>query len=136
MRGNFWGGQRLTYRRRCDAIQMSPMHESQDQAELRPRSRTVEALPEEVLEEILRRVPPIIRLPRPGTRCPFTGLSRTGLTEIIAPCKRNGYKPPVPVSPHKRNERVHRGVYLIPAARLFRYLLAVDVPHTNRDIEL
>ena len=75
------------------------------------------------LENILRRVPPIIRLPRPKERCPYTGLSRTGLVELVSPCQRNGYRPPVPVAPLKRNERVRRGVYLIPAERIFRHLL-------------
>ena len=78
---------------------------------------------EQQLERILRRVPPLLRLPRPGGRCPYTSLPRTSLVEIVAPCARNRYRPPVPVAPLKRNERVRRGVYLIPAERLFRYLL-------------
>ena len=48
------------------------------------------------LERILSRVPPIMSLPPAKGRCPWTGQSRTGLLELVAPCERNGFKPPVP----------------------------------------
>jgi hypothetical protein len=36
-----------------------------------------------------------LRLPRPGTRCPVTGLSRSYLNLLVLPCEQNGHKPPV-----------------------------------------
>lgn len=50
---------------------------------------------EEQLARILAKVPPILRLPPPGARCPYSQLSRTGLSELVAPTARNGGKPPV-----------------------------------------
>ena len=95
-----------------------PVHRHPDPC----RERTETEIEAE-LHRLLSRVPPILRLPRPGSRCPYTGLARTSLVELIAPCPRNHHRPPVPVVPLKRNERARRGVYLIPAERLFRYLL-------------
>jgi len=34
--------------------------------------------------------PEFIRLPKPGTRCPWTGLSRGKMNQIVLPCKENG----------------------------------------------
>jgi hypothetical protein len=39
--------------------------------------------------------PEFIRLPPPGVRCPFTGLSRSALNELILPTEANGSSPPV-----------------------------------------
>ncbi len=39
--------------------------------------------------------PEFIRLPPPGKRCTYTGLSRSGMNNLILPCAVNGYKPPV-----------------------------------------
>ena len=40
--------------------------------------------------------PPLtIRLPRTGTPCPHTGLSRTALNKLILPCPENDFLPPV-----------------------------------------
>ena len=43
---------------------------------------------ERALDKILQRVPPILRLPRPRERCPYTGLSRTGMVGLVSPCQR------------------------------------------------
>jgi len=40
-------------------------------------------------------VPEFTRLPKPGTLCPYTGLSRSALNMLILPCRQNGNKPPV-----------------------------------------
>ena len=40
-------------------------------------------------------VPEFIRLPRVGTECPFTGLKRSKLNELILPNTLNGGHPPV-----------------------------------------
>jgi hypothetical protein len=39
--------------------------------------------------------PEFLRLPPPGVRCPFTGLSRSALNELILPTRANDFKPPV-----------------------------------------
>lgn len=39
--------------------------------------------------------PEWIRLPRKGHRCPYSGLSRSSLNELILPNKENGGKPAV-----------------------------------------
>jgi len=38
--------------------------------------------------------PEFIRLPKNGL-CPWTGLSRAKLNELVLPCAANGHKPPV-----------------------------------------
>ena len=39
--------------------------------------------------------PEFLRLPPPGQRCAWTGLSRSAINELILPTPRNGHKPPV-----------------------------------------
>lgn len=39
--------------------------------------------------------PLYIRLPKPGERCPRTGMTRSALNELILPTERNSYNPPV-----------------------------------------
>lgn len=39
--------------------------------------------------------PEFLRLPSPGQRCPYTGLSRSATNELILPSSKNGNKPPV-----------------------------------------
>lgn len=77
------------------------------------------------LARILTRVPPILTLPKPKTRCPWTGESRTGLAELVTPCDRNGFKPPVRAIYKRAHTRARRGQWLIPAENLFRYLLTL-----------
>jgi hypothetical protein len=81
---------------------------------------------ENQLEQILKRVPPLLRLPPPGSRCPFCSLSRTGMVELIAPVARNGYRPAVSATYLKRNERARRGIWIIPSENLFRHLLGLS----------
>jgi len=78
---------------------------------------------ESEVELLSRGIPPFIRLPKPGQRCPHTGLSRTSLTELIAPCTRNGNQPPVSAVYKRSHARARRGVWQIPTRNLFRYLL-------------
>ena len=78
---------------------------------------------ERVLEHILARVPPVISLPKAGQKCPYTTKPRTFLVELIAPCKRNGFKPPVKAIYKKAHRHAQRGIWLIPSENLFRYLL-------------
>lgn len=71
--------------------------------------------------------PEFIRLPRTRQRCPYTGLSRSGLNNLIMPCKANGGFPPVEsVSDRKRGAL--RGPRLIVFASLMEYLGSKKVP--------
>ncbi len=62
-----------------------------------------------------------LRLPRPGSRCPVSGLSRSGLCELVTPCARNDYRPPVEARVLKRKGAA-RGVTLINRSALLAYL--------------
>ena len=77
------------------------------------------------LARVLANVPPLLRLPKAGTRCPYTQLSRTGLSELVSPTLRNGGKPPVQAMHQRTRRHAVRGVWLIPAEALFRYLLSL-----------
>jgi len=63
--------------------------------------------------------PEYIRLPKPGSLCPHTGLTRSKLNELVLPCRANGRKPPVKSISLKAKHQI-RGVRLI----LFESLLA------------
>jgi hypothetical protein len=66
--------------------------------------------------------PEWIRVPVKG-RCPYTGLSRSTLYTLIAPCEANGHKPPVrSVSLRRRGNTT--GVRLIHLQSLLDYLEA------------
>lgn len=62
-----------------------------------------------------------LRLPRPGARCPFTGLSRSTLNELVLPTGSNGFKPPVK-SIVLRKPGALRGIRLILVESLVGYL--------------
>jgi hypothetical protein len=81
---------------------------------------------ESQLARILARVPPIITLPKPKQKCPFTGQSRTSLLELVAPCERNGHKPPVRAIYRRSHKHAVRGRWLVPAENLFRHLLGLS----------
>ncbi|CAN5392022.1 hypothetical protein BH23VER1_BH23VER1_07300 [soil metagenome] len=66
-------------------------------------------------------VPEYIRLPRPKERCPYSGLSRSKLNELILPNTRNGFKPPVASKSIRQPGRT-RGVRLILWESLDIYL--------------
>jgi len=87
---------------------------------------------ERQLERILARVPPLLTLPKPKTRCPYTNESRTSLVELIAPCERNNFKPPVKAIYKRAHRFAQRGQWLIPAENLFRYLLGL-ADHSAED---
>ena len=72
-------------------------------------------------------VPTFVRLPKPGTRCPYTGLSRTTLAELTRPVPRNGYRPPVPAREIK-DKGARRGIVLIPLQELLVYLDGLPGP--------
>jgi hypothetical protein len=66
-------------------------------------------------------VPEFIRLPKPGQLCPWTGLSRSKMNELILPCAANDWKPPVK-SVSLRKKGSLRGTRLIVYESLVSYL--------------
>jgi hypothetical protein len=63
-----------------------------------------------------------LRLPRPGTRCPHSGLSRSTLREMCVPCKENGFRPPVTAKIRKKGPYATRGIVLISLKSLMSHL--------------
>lgn len=94
-------------------------------------SLQADAALEAQLARILSTVPPFLRLPKAGTRCPYTQLSRTSLSELITPTLRNGGKPPVQAQCLRAHRHAVRGVWLIPAESLFRHLLGAGTQPTE-----
>lgn len=69
--------------------------------------------------------PEFIRLPKPRTLCPWTGLSRSKLNELILPSPLNGHRPPVR-SVSLRNRGQIRAVRLINFDSLMDYLRSLE----------
>jgi len=69
--------------------------------------------------------PITIRLPRTGTRCPWTGLTRSALNDLVLPNKSNNFTPPVK-SRLLKAKGAARGIRLINFASLKRYLLEIE----------
>jgi hypothetical protein len=65
--------------------------------------------------------PIYVRLPKPGEKCPITGLSRAKLNELILKNKRNNNSPPV-ASKSLRQEGAQRGIRLVLLESLLAYL--------------
>jgi hypothetical protein len=65
--------------------------------------------------------PAYIRLPKPGSRCQISGLSRSKLNELILPNKRNHFRPEV-ASKSLRQKGAQRGVRLVLLESLMAYL--------------
>jgi hypothetical protein len=65
--------------------------------------------------------PQYIRLPKPGEKCPITGLSRAKLNELILPNERNHFNPPV-ASKSLRKPGSTRGIRLVLLESLLTYL--------------
>ena len=72
-----------------------------------------------------------IRLPRSGTTCPRTGLSRSILNQLVLPCKANDHRPPVK-SIALRKPGAIRGCRLIHLASLLQFLEQVAVSQGNQ----
>ncbi len=70
-----------------------------------------------------------LRLPRPGSRCSVSNLSRSTLAELVRPCERNGYAPPVEARLLKRRD-ARRGVLLISRESLLGYLNELPPPES------
>jgi len=70
---------------------------------------------------IIQRDPEFIRLPKTGTLCPYSGLTRSKLNELVLPCPANDHKPPVK-SVCLRQKGAIKGVRLIVYRSLIEYL--------------
>ena len=76
--------------------------------------------------------PEFARLPKSGTRCPHTGLSRSKLNQLVLPCKENDFKPPVD-SKSVRSRGTLRGTRLIVFDSLMEYLNGLDDGRRNEN---
>lgn len=81
--------------------------------------------------------PETIRLPPPGSRCPWTGLSRSSLNELILPSEANGFKPPVQ-SHVLRKRGAKTGVRLVVFSSLLNFIRGLpagtEAPTTGVDV--
>ena len=68
-----------------------------------------------------------VRLPSPRTRCAITGLSRSSMAELVRPCMRNNWQPPVDAVLLKKRH-ANRGCLLINKASLLAYLSELPRP--------
>lgn len=100
-----------------------------------PAASAFEAAFEARLAEMLKGVPPFIRLPKPGERCPFTSLSRGAFYELVAPSERNRFRPAVRATYRKARRLARRGIWIVPSANLFRHLLALEADSVERFVE-
>jgi hypothetical protein len=73
--------------------------------------------------------PEFLRLPKPGTQCPYTGLSRSAINELILPTPRNNFKPPVR-SFCLRQRGAKTGIRLTDYSSLRDYIRAHEEPTT------
>jgi hypothetical protein len=71
--------------------------------------------------------PEYIPLPRTGTKCPYCGLCRSGINNLVLPTKANGYKAVVDSIVVRRPGK-SRGRRLVIRASLDKYLNAQVVP--------
>ena len=65
--------------------------------------------------------PEFVRLPKGGTRCPYTGLSRSKMNQLVLPCKENDFKPPVESKSDCKRGTI-RGTRIIVFDSLINYL--------------
>src|SRR6266404_2696679 len=74
--------------------------------------------------------PEFIRLPKAESRCPWTGLSRGKMNQIVLACKENGFKPPVrSVSIRQRGQ--NHAVRLVFFDSLIDYLKSCETEWTR-----
>lgn len=66
--------------------------------------------------------PEYIRLPKPNTLCPYTGLCRSTLRNLSEPCEMNGFRPPVRATTLRLKRGQMRGIRLIDYDSLMAYL--------------
>jgi hypothetical protein len=72
--------------------------------------------------------PEYISIPHPGTKCPHSGLSRSGIYNLISATKANGYRPMV-LSTVVRLPGKKRGRRIVVRQSLMQYLASGVVSH-------
>ena len=65
--------------------------------------------------------PEWIRLPKPRSRCFWSGLSRTGMNRLVMPGEHNGFSPPVKSKVLRQNGK-RRGIRLVHYRSLMDFL--------------
>lgn len=88
---------------------------------------TTELIGTTTASRAIKRDPVFIRLPKTGTLCPYSALTRSKLNELILPCPANNFAPPVRSVVVCRNGKT-RGVRLISFRSLMDYL---NAPNTE-----
>ena len=81
--------------------------------------------PIQAVSELISVKPGFVRLPKSGARCPYTGLSRSKMNQLVLPCKENDFKPPVE-SKSDRKRGTIRGTRYIVFDSLIGYLNGLD----------
>jgi hypothetical protein len=84
-------------------------------------SKSVIDMPGAAAGVVIGAKPEFLRLPKSGTLCPHSGLSRSKLNELVLPCAANGFKPPV-ASISLRNRGQVKAVRLVVYDSLMTYL--------------
>jgi hypothetical protein len=69
-----------------------------------------------------RSRPIFVRLPKPGERCPISGLSRSALVNLCVPNKANDFRAPVKSIELKFKKHAKRGARLVDYESLMAYL--------------
>jgi len=72
--------------------------------------------------------PEFTRLPQPGRLCPYFGLSRSAINELILPTDKNGHKPPVR-SFCLRQRGAKTGIRLVDYKSMRQHILANEETH-------
>jgi hypothetical protein len=83
--------------------------------------REAKITPKRRLKGVFSR-PIFVRLPKPGGRCPFSGLSRSALVNLCVPNKANDFHAPVKSVELKFKKHAKRGARLIDYESLMTYL--------------
>jgi hypothetical protein len=86
-------------------------------------TKTTEAVKAPPVSSLQAHTPEFLRLPPPGQRCAWTGLSRSAINELILPTPRNGHKPPVR-SFVLRQRGAKKGIRLVDYQSLASYIRA------------
>jgi hypothetical protein len=99
-----------------NALQLLIRHALND-----PTKFTRQTIAEALKETDQPQQPEFLRLPKPGTLCPVTGLRRAYINMLVLPSKENNFKPEVKSFTLKRRSQ-QKGVRLIDRANLVRYI--------------
>ena len=80
-----------------------------------------------------RLFPEFIRLPKPGTLCPLTGLSRSKMNDLVLPSEANNFRPLVKSVSLRKQGQV-KAVRLIVYESLRAYLHTLLAEQTREEV--